>query len=241
VEVRLLIDNPARGAWNMAVDEALLETAVDGPPTLRFYQWSRPTLSLGYFQYHADRAGHSASVDCDLVRRATGGGAIVHDRELTYSYTTSADLKSRGGSAELYRLFHQTLIRAAATCGVDLSECGPAGATAEKPFLCFQRRSEFDLLIKNHKIVGSAQRRSRGAMLQHGSILLQASNCAPELAGIAEAAPPISSANLIKAWSQQFQNQGWSFVESTLSDRERELAEKHATEKYTCEDWKFRR
>jgi len=85
---RLIVDRPAPGAWNMAVDEALLDAAVEqGVAALRFYQWSEPTLSLGYFQRHADRDSHAASHDCTLVRRQSGGGAILHDRELTYSLT----------------------------------------------------------------------------------------------------------------------------------------------------------
>ena len=89
-QIRLLHDPPAAGAWNMAVDEALLETAADsGVATLRFYQWNEPTLSLGYFQAATDRDQHPASRDCPLVRRASGGGAILHDRELTYSMAMS--------------------------------------------------------------------------------------------------------------------------------------------------------
>src|SRR5690242_1143259 len=85
-EIRLILDPPAPGSWNMAVDEALLETAADaGIATLRFYQWNEPTLSLGYFQAAAERNQHSMSSGCPLVRRASGGGAILHDRELTYS------------------------------------------------------------------------------------------------------------------------------------------------------------
>src|SRR5688500_9559950 len=84
--LRVITDPPASGAWNMAVDEALLESAATGSvATLRFYEWHEPTLSLGYFQPAADREQHAASRACPLVRRASGGGAIVHDRELTYS------------------------------------------------------------------------------------------------------------------------------------------------------------
>jgi hypothetical protein len=86
VDIRLIIDPPQNGAWNMAVDEALLLDAIeDGSATLRFYQWSEPTLSLGYFQRYADRNQHHASRNCAIVRRQSGGGAILHDRELTYS------------------------------------------------------------------------------------------------------------------------------------------------------------
>ena len=83
---RLIVDPPAPGAWNMAVDEALFEQAAKfGTPTLRFYQWSEPTLSLGYFQNYDDRRSHAASLGTAAVRRTTGGGAILHDQELTYS------------------------------------------------------------------------------------------------------------------------------------------------------------
>src|ERR1700690_1334272 len=77
--LRLIWDDSSAGAWNMALDEALLESAdADGLATLRFYRWSEPTLSLGYFQAAADRRLHPASLDCTLVRRSSGGGAILH-------------------------------------------------------------------------------------------------------------------------------------------------------------------
>ena len=83
---RLIDDGAAIGARQMALDEALLESAAErGSATLRFYRWSEPTLSLGYFQDYAERDSHAASRNCALVRRQTGGGAILHDRELTYS------------------------------------------------------------------------------------------------------------------------------------------------------------
>ena len=83
MEVRLIIDPPALGRMNMAIDEALLESASRGETILRFYSWSPATLSLGYFQAYDDRREHSASADLDVVRRSTGGGAIVHDQEIT--------------------------------------------------------------------------------------------------------------------------------------------------------------
>ncbi|MEM6330787.1 MAG: lipoate--protein ligase family protein, partial [Planctomycetota bacterium] len=83
---RLIVDPPQPGARNMAVDEALLDAAAAGAgATLRLYRWSSPTLSLGYFQPLAARAAHPASAGCPCVRRHSGGGAIVHDHELTYS------------------------------------------------------------------------------------------------------------------------------------------------------------
>ncbi len=80
----LLLDPPAPGAWNMAVDEALLEdAALERRCWLRFYRWQEPTLSLGYFQSYADRRQHPASSGCPAVRRTSGGGAILHDAEVT--------------------------------------------------------------------------------------------------------------------------------------------------------------
>src|SRR5437764_2183769 len=118
--LRLLLDPPAPGAWNMAVDEALLETAAgSGVATLRFYQWQEPTLSLGYFQAAADRQQHAASRDCPLVRRASGGGAILHDRELTYSIA----LPQPKAAAALYDACHETLIAALRELAVAASLC----------------------------------------------------------------------------------------------------------------------
>src|SRR3954447_24341632 len=83
---RLIIDPRAPGPHNMAVDEALLiDAAEHNTAALRFYSWNEPTLSLGYFQNYADRHQHAASLACAVVRRQPGGGAILHDRELTYS------------------------------------------------------------------------------------------------------------------------------------------------------------
>jgi lipoate-protein ligase A len=196
-ELRLLIDPPAAGAWNMAVDEALLETAANtGQATLRFYQWQESTLSLGYFQVAADREQHSASLSCPLVRRASGGGAILHDRELTYSLAIAQASGSASAARELYEAFHQTLIETLATFSVkaamhrEVTTCDANMPSAQngEPFLCFQRRACFDVVCQEAKIVGSAQRRRRGAVLQHGSILLARSPFAPELPGIADLA-----------------------------------------------------
>ncbi|MCA9268810.1 MAG: hypothetical protein KDA41_10090, partial [Planctomycetales bacterium] len=110
---RLIASEPCSGAMNMALDEALLESAAEASSaTLRIYQWSRPTLSLGYFQAAADRAGHVASRDCDLVRRQSGGGAILHDRELTYSLVLPADVAAAQPHTHWYDAAHQALIAA---------------------------------------------------------------------------------------------------------------------------------
>jgi len=207
----LLIDPPRPGDWNMAVDQALLEAAVSADSiVIRCYQWSRPTLSLGYFQKIADRSQHRSSVGAALVRRASGGGAILHDHELTYSLAIPA-AAVRGGALSaaireaglLYRKVHSSLIRVLGGLGVSARLCAAAEADArrDQPFLCFERRAVGDVLCAGFKIAGSAQRRYRGAILQHGSILLQRSEAAPELPGIAElTGVELSPAGLAHVW-----------------------------------------
>ncbi len=192
---RLLVDPPAGGAWNMAVDEALLESAaLEGRLTVRFYRWSEPTLSLGYFQRYEDRRSHPASLACACVRRSTGGGAILHDRELTYSIAVPpAHLLARSAPS-LYQAMHGSLVECLREQGFEASLVETRArrvdaSTLAEPFLCFARRAVGDVIIGTHKIAGSAQRRWRGAVLQHGSILLAASPAAPELRGLNDLSP----------------------------------------------------
>ncbi|MEX0612503.1 MAG: hypothetical protein WD229_10320, partial [Pirellulales bacterium] len=108
---RLIIDSPGPGPWNMGVDEALVLDAVEqSVVTLRFYQWSEPTLSLGYFQRYEDRNQHEPSRGCAIVRRQTGGGAILHDRELTYSLSLPASHSLAAQAQNLYAAVHDAFI-----------------------------------------------------------------------------------------------------------------------------------
>ena len=98
-ECRLLRHEPAAGAWNMAVDEVLLDRVQEhAAPCLLIYGWIEPTLSLGYFQTYSDRRQHAASRHCAAVRRLTGGGAILHDNEITYSIVLPRDHSLAGHS-----------------------------------------------------------------------------------------------------------------------------------------------
>jgi lipoate-protein ligase A len=205
-DVRLIIDPPSPGPWNMAVDEVLLTDAVEnGNATLRFYQWSEPTLSLGYFQPFTDRNQHFASRNCAIVRRQSGGGAILHDHELTYSFVLPPGDPLTRDAPQLYNAVHAAFI-AALTKVSDDANTSPSlkcrgnqisTETLDGPFLCFQRQSPGDVVLtppadstvtRNppRKVLGSAQRRHRGAILQHGSLLLEKSTCAPELDGLTD-------------------------------------------------------
>ncbi len=193
----------------MALDEALLETAErDNTAWLRFYTWREPTLSLGYFQPHADRQSHTASAECRLVRRSSGGGAILHDRELTYSIVLSKSHPLARRAESLYRAMHATLIETLAELGIVATLCDGSAADSTpattEPFLCFQRHLPGDLLVGSHKVAGSAQRRHRGAVLQHGSVILARSKFAPELPGLADlAGHEINIDRLRGVWQQR--------------------------------------
>ncbi|HOJ53715.1 MAG: biotin/lipoate A/B protein ligase family protein [Phycisphaerae bacterium] len=179
--LRWLIDEPGDGPTNMARDEAILQCVGRGisPPTLRFYRWSPPTISLGYFQAYADYAalpppaGHLA-----VVRRQTGGGAILHDLELTYALVLPLDhpwLNHRGTTV-LYERVHSAFATILSDYGVPITrpdKTAPAGCSHGGPFFCFSAHSRFDLLVDGRKLMGSAQRRTATAVLQHGSLILQ--------------------------------------------------------------------
>lgn len=194
-----MIDPPADGAWNMAVDEVLLESAAeDNVTTLRIYRWKRPTLSLGYFQPYAQRRLHQASLNADVVRRLSGGGAILHDQEITYSLVLPSTHPLTVNTQRLYDTVHRAIVdwltEVSATKEVSerlaLCERQQNSDQREQPFMCFERRSPGDVVLVDgatgsgdHKIVGSAQRRRRGSVLQHGSVLWATSQIAPEFRG----------------------------------------------------------
>ena len=240
----LICDLPAGGSWNMAVDEALLASAWrDGIATLRFYGWQPATLSLGYFQVLADRCQHPPSRRCPVVRRWTGGGAIVHDRELTYSLAIPAG-RPWPAAKDLYERVHRTLIDTLAEWGLTavlqrdvVPSCRAAMESplrGRQPFLCFLRRACSDVLLSGHKIAGSAQRRRRGAVLQHGSVLLARSPFAPELPGIAElSGRTIAADELAQRWVHHLAAAlGVTVEPRELTDQEREEAAYWQTERF---------
>lgn len=190
---RLLIDpEPSDGLWNMAVDEALLSSAAEGEcPTVRWYGWSRPTISLGYFQSLDSVANHWPK-DIDIVRRPTGGGAIVHHHEWTYSCTIPTLAPLLRTPYELYDLIHEVICRAfQELADITLMMRGVVHRATTEPLLCFLREDPRDVCFQGVKVIGSAQRRRRKALLQHGSILLRESRYAPGVLGLVDLVPEI--------------------------------------------------
>lgn len=172
---RLLLTPPAGGAQNMALDEALMSRARDtGEFTLRVYSWLDPTLSLGRNQsarrvYDVDRIRRRG---LRVVRRPTGGRAILHHREITYSVTAPA--ADAGDLRESYDRINRVLVAGLERLGVRTEIASPAErAMPPGPSPCFDAPAAGELVLDGKKIAGSAQWRSDGALLQHGSILVE--------------------------------------------------------------------
>jgi lipoate-protein ligase A len=182
---QLRVDPPQSGAVNMAIDEALLQSAIAGTLSLRFYQWAAPTISLGHFQAASRAPVPERFAGLEMVRRLSGGGAILHDRELTYSCGLPASHPLAKAPSRLYDLIHQAVIDELAARGIACRMRG-TDAFADQSFLCFSRGDARDVVIGGQKILGSAQRRRQGAVLQHGSLLLEASPLTPEFPGLGE-------------------------------------------------------
>lgn len=294
MKCRLLLHSPAPGDWNMAVDQALLELGQQ--PVLRLYQWNEPTLTLGYFQPSQAREQHQASAACPLLRRSTGGGAIVHDQELTYSLIVPPHAIHHPSTA-LYDVVHQAVADRLANHGLtarrhpdrptsaDLAaadaDAPPAAAAPAdndaavrieatsartEPFLCFKRRAAGDLIVwptaaqadrmatlhqgsrqdpDGHKVLGSAQRKRDGAILQHGSVLLERSPRAPQLAGINDFLAN-NDRPTVEQWSHELvaavsSALGWVPEESALTDEELELAERLRQTRFATPAWNLAR
>lgn len=175
---RLILSPPLAGAANMALDEALLESvsARRQPPTLRFYRWQPACLSLG----HAQPAEQADSAQLERlgwhqVRRATGGRAILHVDELTYSITAPIDHPlAAGGVLASYRLLSRGLLAGLRRLGIQ------ADTAPEKPLddadrtnpVCFEVPSAYEITAGGRKLIGSAQLRRVAGVLQHGTLPL---------------------------------------------------------------------
>jgi lipoate-protein ligase A len=173
---RLINDSLAAGAWNMAVDEAIMRAvaAKRQLPTLRFYGWQPACLSLGYGQRASDMNPVTlAAHGWHCVRRTTGGRAILHTDEMTYSLTVPLDdVLAQGDVMESYRLISRGLLAGLQLLGAQpQSEPMPAGVKAVDP-VCFETPSHYEITVQGKKLIGSAQARRGAGLLQHGTLPL---------------------------------------------------------------------
>lgn len=191
-------------AWNMAIDEAILEAHLQrrSPTTLRFYGWAPPAVSLGYAQRIDERViADIISRGFRVVRRPTGGRAVLHQGDLTYSFVGSSSQSVGGQSngsdvallppsvSESYLQICEGLIQGLKRLGLD-AEIGRGKGGYNRFQDCFQSTTSADLQVNGLKIVGSAQLRRKHAVLQHGSILLnQDQLLMPQLLSLATSAP----------------------------------------------------
>lgn len=164
----LLNSGAGAAAFNMALDEALLETVARlGQPVLRFYSWTQPAATFGYFQKYAEVA--QATLLRPLIRRPTGGGIVPHDADWTYSLVFPPGHEWHSLRAEeSYRRAHAWLRDAFAQLNVD-TELAPA-AKKSAPGQCFVGHEKSDLLWRGRKIAGAAQRRNKFGLLIQGSV-----------------------------------------------------------------------
>jgi len=256
---RLLVTEPADGATNMAVDEAVWRGRQAGtsPPTVRFFGWRPPTVSLGYGQPLAGDVDLAAcaALGVGLVRRPTGGSAIYHDgpeRELTYSVVASAE--DLGGAADLlqtYQWIGRALCRGLRSLGAPVEMVPVAPSGGPTPAFCFARAGSYELEIGGRKVVGSAQRRQGTAFLQHGAVLLGVD--APRLAALfPTTADPLATLTTLEAalgrrpgfdevahaLAAAFEAEhGLALEPGGLSADETALAAALAAEKYATDAW----
>jgi lipoate-protein ligase A len=165
---RLLKSGAGQAAWNMAVDGALLETAASiGQPILRFYSWSEPAATFGYFQKYDEVA--QATLLRPLVRRTTGGGLVPHDADWTYSVIIPpGDPWYELKAVESYRRMHEWICAAFRQMNI-ITELAPDCLKCA-PGQCFVGYEKFDVLWHEKKIAGAAQRRTRDGLLIQGSV-----------------------------------------------------------------------
>lgn len=266
-EWRLIYSEPVDGAQNMALDEAILRSVSAGqaPPTMRLYAWQPPTLSLGYAQPIEDvELPRLRERGWGLVRRPTGGRAILHTDELTYALMAPLALPLvAGGVLESYRRLSAGLEAAMRQLGFHPSVGDgelPPPADRTNP-ICFQVPSAYEIVVAGKKLIGSAQVRRKAGMLQHGSLPLtgdigricqalrfgspatrkQAAEQLRTKAGTVEAllGRPVSWEQAAQAIVSGFhQALGMQFTEGQLTDAERlqaqELAQAHRQVEWTA-------
>lgn len=173
----------ASPSYNMALDEALLTWHSKGEiePTIRFYGWNPPTLSIGYFQKVEKEINLDAVREYGLgfVRRPTGGRGVLHDQELTYSVIVSeAHPKMPQSVTEAYRVISEGLLEGFKNLGLDAYFAIPKTEEEREALknprsaVCFDAPSWYELVVEGRKVAGSAQTRQKGVILQHGSIIL---------------------------------------------------------------------
>jgi lipoate-protein ligase A len=251
-EWRLIVTAPGPGSGNMAVDEALMESVrAGGSPVLRFYDWEPACLSIGYFQeFAAVDASECRRQGIEIVRRLTGGNAILHRECVTYAVIVGTDSRlAAGGVAASQRRLSEPFAAALREAGAPVVAAADSARPA-KGFDCFAEPGPWELTLAGRKVLGSAQTRRRRVVLQHGSLMLGSARGTADLAAGdsgeigaesgrvlrdylpdgGEGLPAASASRAAAAWSVELREDG-------LTPAEEERAAALAQEKYTAPGW----
>lgn len=231
------------GSYAMASDELLLELAEKGICAVRFYTWAEPTVSLGYFQSASLLANSKELKTLPWVRRATGGEALVHHHELTYAL--GLPLIIAGQKSTLWQeKMHLIIQKALLLLGVSLPEINlPEQRNDPSNLLCFHHHAPQDLIINRHKVVGSAQRKKKRGVIQHGGILLAQSIYTPSLPGILELSgiklcPEELSSIIVNECRDAL---GWAFKASVWAPEEKARIQHFRKHRYADAGWNNKR
>jgi len=262
-------------AMNMAIDEAILtiHSQRGTPPTLRFYTWDPATLSIGYFQKAQQEVIMEKVEEYGLgfVRRPTGGRAVLHDQELTYSVVVSENYPGMPSQVnEAYRVISNGLLKGFHQLGLQAEMVSLASEEEKEKYAsmgsaaCFDSPSWYELVVEGKKVAGSAQTRQRGTILQHGSILLDMDvdklfnllhfssdrlrqrmkdSFLNKAVAINHVSDrKVSLSEATEAFFKGFE-EGLSIelVPGTLTKEEEELAEQLVQERYGKHEWNFKR
>ena len=258
--IRFITQEPCHAFFNMALDEAISETVREkiSPPTLRLYEWDRPALSIGYFQKCSDiDLEYCDAKDYPVVRRPTGGRAILHDSELTYSFSSSKDAPLfHGGLLENYTVISSALLHALKLTGIEASASFKRKrSNGHRNPSCFKTISFGEITVKNKKVIGSAQKRYKDGFLQHGSIVFDLNtkelcavlkgNNSREFDGIGalrNSRPDISINEFRLTLKKAFENEfNVKLISDQPSRHELSLAKELEANKYSTKEWNYKR
>jgi lipoate-protein ligase A len=245
--------------FNMALDEAISDSVRNNlsPPSLRLYQWSEPSITIGYFQHISDlNLVYCKRKNYPVVRRLTGGKAIMHDTELTYSFSARfEDSRFKNSIMKNYLSLHRALLLALQFTNIDAEINLKKGKRTKSP-LCFNVSSYGEVTVRGEKLIGSSQRRYSNGFLQQGSILrdvnisellkilrLQNSENTPcKITAVKDHFLSVSQETLKIAVTEAFEKYfGITFTCEHPTEFELDFTKQLIADKYSKQIWNFRR
>ena len=254
---RLIDDIPRKAFFNMALDEAISESVKNrlSPPTLRLYLWSEPSVSIGYFQKTSEiNVEYCEGKGYPIVRRSTGGTAILHDSEITYSLSARTDIEPfRKGLLQNYMAISNALVSALRQFNLN-AEISKSKNRGQRAPLCFKTSSYGEISVNGQKIIGSAQRRYKECFLQQGTILFDlnerelirvirqksGASDVSEIGTITKFDPSVTVKNLKNTLKNSFENIfNIQFALEGPTEFEMNLAGKLEAEKYSTKNWNY--